>query len=266
MGIVATLVTLVIYETGYPSECGLEYKKEIKKFLTFNEPGVDFNVTIPPSSSECLIRILVIGGGGSADDSGGGSGYIKYHSQKLPKYKETKISLMVGDQNQTSVVTVGNKTFTAAAGQQGSSPSVGGDGYSGGGAYSIELKGGYGSNGGANGGDGEDGLIIAIPFNEGGHGTGEDIKTYPMEQFILSPGAGGKIYEAGVFYYGGGGGGVLVNGNGPQYDSVHQGQGYGGGGGGHFNEDDELISDGLPGVILMEILKKSKVKNMKEER
>ena len=52
--------------------------------------------------------------------------------------------------------------------------------------------------------------------------------------------------------YGGGGGGVLVNGDGPQRDSVNQGEGYGAGGGPH-GVSGVMHYDGLPGVILMEV-------------
>ena len=53
--------------------------------------------------------------------------------------------------------------------------------------------------------------------------TGEDVREYTIENFVLTPGAGG-YREAG-----GGGGGVLVNGGGPPRDHEGQGEGYGGG-------------------------------------
>ena len=78
--------------------------------------------------------------------------------------------------------------------------------------------------------------------------TGEDITEYTLTSWTLSPGAGG---ECALSYYGalgGGGGGVLVNGSGPDTSS-YTGQGFGGGGNGHGN-----FAQGLPGVILLEIV------------
>ena len=74
-----------------------------------------------------------------------------------------------------------------------------------------------------------------------------------MDNFALAPVAGGKYYYWSVhgYYYGGGGGCVLVNGEGPDRDSVNQGQGYCGGGGRHING--AYIDDGLSGVILIEV-------------
>ena len=120
----------------------------------------------------------------------------------------------------------------------------GGDGYSGGGAltYTNSLSIERGSEGGTNGLDGQDGKGDDDWHCIGGHGSGEDISSYTMENFVLTPGMGGKSYmshaTAGV-YPGGGGGGVVVNGLGP-YRCDNQGEGYGGG-------------NGLPGVILLEI-------------
>ena len=47
---------------------------------------------------------------------------------------------------------------------------------------------------------------------------------------------------------------MIVNGQGPQRSSDNQGEGYGGGGGAHYNGS-QWIRDGLPGVILMEVVK-----------
>ena len=75
-----------------------------------------------------------------------------------------------------------------------------------------------------------------------------------MDNFVLTPGTGGKyFYDSNNYdYYGGGGGGVLVNGEGPQRESDNQGEGYGGGGG-IRKSGATFLYDGLPGVILMEV-------------
>ena len=151
---------------------------------------------------------------------------------------------MVGDQRQSTMVTIGDQTVTAAPGQN--SGRHGGHGYSGGGAYGRD--GGAGCDGGSDGGDGED-----DQKNDGGRGTGEDISSYKMENFVLTPGAGGKYYYDGS-YYGGGGGGVMVNGQGPQRSSDNQGEGFGGGGGWRVNGH-KGINVGLHGVVLIEVTK-----------
>ena len=224
-------------------QCKLRYNgKDHHTFLKFTKTGLDENVNIPLPFSKCQLRILAVGGGGIGGQWrdggwGGGSGYIQY--RKLTLTAESVINLRVGKGSQSSVVTINGQTIEAAPGK--SSLAKGGDGYSGGGAD--------GYSGGSNGGNGDD------PWyrSDDGHGTGEDITTYRMDNFVLSPGAGGKVWYSGDhfkysdIYYGGGGGGVLVNGQGPHRDSYdNQGEGYGGGGGGRYRE-------GLPGVILIEI-------------
>ena len=115
------------------------------------------------------------------------------------------------------------------------------DGYSGGGGYGNNS----GCDGGSDGSDGED-----CSYGEGGHGTGDDVTAYKMENFVLTPGAGGNYYYTGWYY--GGGGGVLVNGEGQQQDSLNQVEGYGGGGG-YRRVSGVTHGYGLPGVILMEV-------------
>ena len=82
-----------------------------------------------------------------------------------------------------------------------------------------------------------------------------------MKYFKLSPGQGGdqQVVVNGILgglILGGGGGGVLVNGQGPQRRSNHQGQGYGGGGSDYLypKERHIPIPDGLPGVVLVEVV------------
>ena len=76
----------------------------------------------------------------------------------------------------------------------------------------------------------------------GGKGSGLDLTSIILQQFSLSPGAGGK----GDSDYGGGGGGVLVNGVGPNRTTTGSGEGYGGG------EYTGNSGDG-PGIVLIEI-------------
>ena len=206
----------------------------------FNKTGVDINVTAPSFlSSECQLRVLAIGGGGKGATIGGGSGYIQFYSETF--IADTVISLIVGDRRESSSVTVNGETVMAAPGNDGN---LGGDGYSGGGGWGQP-----GCDGGTDGSDGED------CFYDGGHGTGDDVTAYKMDNFVLTPGAGGKYYynfTISNYRYGGGGGGVLVNGDGPQRYSDIQGEGYGGGGGPH-KVSGVWHYDGLPGVILMEV-------------
>ena len=131
-------------------------------------------------------------------------------------------------------------TVTAAPGENGKGLD-GGSGYSGGGGPGSSYRG----NGGRNGGDGQDG-----DRGLGGHGSGMDISLYTFTTWSLSPGLGGKHF----FYFGGGGGGgVLVDGVGPDREGwggeYYEGEGYGGGGCGASSEN----SNGLQGVILIEI-------------
>ena len=75
-------------------------------------------------------------------------------------------------------------------------------------------------------------------------------------------GAGGNYFGNPEYdeYFGGGGGGVLINGEGPMRDSDNQGEGYGGGGCGHPSNGNrrQWIEEGLPGVILLEVVTPSK--------
>ena len=136
------------------------------------------------------------------------------------------------------------RTIIAPGGQSGSG-NEGGVGYSGGGGFG----GSSGGVGGSNGNDGGQGSSYA-----GGSGTWEDITAYQLSEFTLSPGQGGQPYRhSSSSYYGGGGGGVLVGGSGPSRDNQYQGEGYGGGGGGWY-DGSRLHQDGLPGVILVEVV------------
>ena len=205
---------------------------------------MEMNVTISVPSSGCHLRVLAVGGGGGAGYGGGGSGYILSYNETLTT--DTVLNIIVGDQRQSSWVTINGQTFEAAPGDDAD------DGYSGGGAFGGNTE---GHDGGSNGEDGENDQNF-----DGGHGTGEDVTTYKMNNFALTPGAGGKylFYRGDVIvidgiYLGGGGGGVLVNRKGPQRDSDNQGEGFGGGAGWHRNSDGDLIFDGLPGVILLEV-------------
>ena len=82
-----------------------------------------------------------------------------------------------------------------------------------------------------------------------------------MKYFKLSPGQGGdqQVVVNGILggmILGGGGGGVLVNRQGPQQRSNHQGLGYGGGGSDYLypKENHIPLPDGLPGVVLVEVV------------
>ena len=106
-------------------------------------------------------------------------------------------------------------------------------------------------NGGSNGRDGE-GSSSDGTF---GHGSGENLANYKLDNWKLTPGEGGKGWNdptgdpAEPYRCGGGGGGVLINGRGPERESKAVGQGYGGGGA--YNGTGIR---GLPGVVLIEFL------------
>ena len=140
-------------------------------------------------------------------------------------------------------------TVTANGGQPSRNPyNIGGAGYSGGGGrgydpdYGCTNCGSWGGRDGSKGYDGNCGV--------GGSGTGENIRSYALSHFTLSPGYYGEPkISHGV---GGGGGGVMVDGNGPSALTWH-GQGYGGGGG-YDPGNSGGYSTGLDGVILLEVV------------
>ena len=154
----------------------------------------------------------------------------------------------MGDQLQSSLVTINDMTIEAAPGCGSDEDYFGGDGYSGGGAWGFER----GNDGGSDGGDGQD--DFNYDGGRGGVGSGVNISSLKMLNFELTPGKGGDYYwdNSLGFYYGGGGGGVLVNGEGPERDSYTQGQGYGGGAGRHSQHG------GLQGVVLLEVSSEKK--------
>ena len=101
--------------------------------------------------------------------------------------------------------------------------------------------------------NGEDGHGFTGQHTAPGQGTYQDISNYYLQYFKISPGIGGiparAIKDGGL--NGGGGGGVIINGEGPKRSSINQGLGYGGGGGGC----DELEAwNGLPGVVIVEVV------------
>ena len=83
----------------------------------------------------------------------------------------------------------------------------------------------------------------------GGYGTGEDVTWYKLDNFVLTPGAGGQASNSctGFRVHAGGGGGVIVNGNSPAHE-FSIGKGYGAGGGGCN------APSGSTGAILVELL------------
>lgn len=180
------------------------------------------------------MTVLAVGGGGHGLNVGGGSGYVKYKELSVLGSQHI-ISLNVGDYSQSSMVSFhgedGEVVIEAKPGHHGGI-NVGGNGYSGGG--------GGGQVGGADGGDGE----------HGGQGSGAAVSGYQLTNYDLGPGSGGQAYDA---THGGGGGGVMVNGEGPAHGDQYQGLGYGGGGCTHYNDDGQYITNGLPGVVILEI-------------
>ena len=214
----------------------IDDEQEQHQFFMFNKTDVEINIYIPRSfgSSECQLRVFAIGGGGGGSFGGGGSGYHQYLTKDLSG--PTTMRLTVGDHGNSSTVSVNGETIIAEPGNVGRFGD-GGNGYSGGGGCCDYCS------GGSSGEDGASGVNSwTDAFYRGGHGTGEDLKAIILDNFVLSPGNGGKpsVYE----YGGGGGGGVLINGGGWN-GGIYSGEGYGGGGGDEY---------GGPGAILVEII------------
>jgi len=94
-----------------------------------------------------------------------------------------------------------------------------------------------GTDGGSAGG------ILGTYKDPSGRGSGVNISNITLENFQLTPGAGG----AGNGSYGGGGGGLLVDGEGPHpFSSLFDGQGYGGG--------KSVAGDSAhPGIVIIEV-------------
>ena len=179
---------------------------------------------------DCELTVVAVGGGGRGDGGygGGGSGYVASTSIKI---HNSQLVVKVGGPGETSSLQTseGEIIITAAPGED-SQANSGGAGYSGIGGGAATNN--YSGDGGEDGGDGHD---SSNGYN-GGAGSGLNISSISLEQFTLTPGAGGVR---------GGGGGVLVNMDGPQ-DTDQSGQGYGGGG---------SIPHGDPGdgLVLLEI-------------
>ena len=232
--------------------CQIIFDNQDVKSLQLTEPG-HHNVTI--SGSNCQLRVLAVGGGGWSNDGGnmgggGGSGYIVYQSLNV---SNDELVLTVADHRQPSTVSLdGHDIIVAGAGGDYGGAMIGGDGYSGGGALSLQQ----GMNGGSDGGDGEgEEMCIDCGLTTEGHGSGVNVSSYHLNNFVLSPGVGGVWSEhPGHYFHAGGGGGVLVDGEGPQRDNDNQGEGYGGGGSSRTDSNNALRHEGLPGVILLEIV------------
>ena len=227
--------------------CGFLTGSQVSEALIFTDTEATHEVeTI--AVGVCEANILAIGGGGrgGAGNSGGtnyggggGSGHVILTSHVLRK--SSNLLLNVGARSEPSSVTTedGSSVILAPAGEDGWDGSRdGANGYSGGGGDGISSGSAVGS-GGSDGSDGEAGAS-----GQGGKGSGLDISSFALTNFVLTPGSGGSRS------CGGGGGGVLINGKAPGHNSG-MGEGYGGGGEG-CNKNSRY---GSPGAILMEIKK-----------
>ena len=252
-----TIISLLFYLfiSRVDCDCSLQVQitGAVSSFLVITDPArVEFVSVTDPGSSSCLLKILVVGGGGNGTSGGGGSGYLEYHEQTL--LGEMFMAVNVGDVRQETVVTINDEDnqetvrIVGGAGEDGDGYyGDGGDGYSGGGEWSFS----HGYSGGRGGGDGEG-------FSGAGHGQGLELSLLEFDQVRLSPGEGGPAfyYSGDGYYYGGGGGGVLVDGEEPHGDR-YQGRGYGGGGCEHLNDDNQLVKQGRPGVVVIEVTSES---------
>ena len=227
-------------------DCKMIIDGESYTSMMFTNAGDDVNVDVSGDCVKSQLRLLLVGGGGRGDYGGGGSGYIQY--QTLGLAGVTNISLNVGNHGESSKVNLNGQTIVAEPGDDSIMMMkmrmvsiTGGDGYSGGTGYCNVAT---SCRGGSNGGDGDNGEYGDDGATTGGHGTGEDITNYNLDNWVLTPGSGGDgTVPCGSAAYGGGGGGVLVNGEGP-HQEAQDGEGYGGGGG----------ACSQPGVILIEIV------------
>ena len=234
------------HSSGHNRECGfwINNSSEMVTSVKFDQPGHN-QVHIPLTFGvQCQLRAFLVGGGGSmSGDAGGGSGYLKYYSELTGP--PITIELLVGGSQQASFVQLENGTrIIAEAGKDGmgwvEDGYKGGDGYSGGGCRGHCY-------GGSNGSDGQ-----GDDHGEGGSGSQVDLTSFPLDNFVLSPGPGGKWCEWNIWgspggVKGGGGGGIIVNGE------VSGKQGYGGGGGG--GEGIYCGGGGANGgIILVEII------------
>ena len=246
--------SLVIYSLlltcffGSCLSCMFVYEDEEHEFLQLTNTHVNNSVLFLSHGGVCDVAVLAVGGGGQGKLGGGGSGYIKYYRQHLDA--DMELIVRVGGPWQRTTVDLLNTDgrrhdlLIAEAGETGF-PEQGGNGYSGGGGWDV-IRDDDACQGGSDGGAGRGDLA--------GNGTREDVSSYQMKHFILSPGTGGESFHNG-FYFGGGGGGVLVNGEGPEpdpYNAPYQGEGYGGGG----NEAHCCEDGSLPGVVLLEVYSK----------
>ena len=233
-----------------PSDCTMDIGDG--KAAAITEVNRHHTITITAGTGVCTLTLLLVGGGGSGYDvngpkdggAGGGSGYVQYKSVTLSQ-GVTEISVFVGSSGTSSNVSVNSVVTNANPGESGFYD--GGDGYSGGGSadiiFSSSVKNTYGAGGGYDGGRGYGSQ------NYGG-GTGENVRDYTFDSFVLTPGEGGVPAS----WSGGGGGGVLVNGKGPDGSNIHQGQGFGGGGPGILSTDTASdISNGLQGIVILEL-------------
>merc|ERR1712215_606454 len=157
-----------------------------------------------------LMNVVLVGGGGDGsifEGHGGGSGFVDFTQVALDSSSSLSVTIgrsgNFGESGDSTILEVyGGELLLGVPGGVGgeSSGGNGGGGYSGGGGGGA--NGFPGGAGGSNVGDGEH-----SPFSsEGGKGSAVDISTFQLENFKLSPGAGG----AGVGFYGGGVGGVVV--------------------------------------------------------
>ena len=225
-------------DESFASLCTMRIDGEVHQSFMFTNTSSVTNVQLM-GDDNCQMRVLAVGGGGSGGTDymynwkqGGGSGFIEILDKDIP-LGVSDMAVSVGAPRVSSHVTVNGEVIVEVQG--GDSGSDGGDGYSGGGYW----RSGTAIHGGSDGSNGEvtDGIS-----GTGGTGTGEDVREYTFENFVLTPGAGGYREK------GGGGGGVLVNGGGPP--RKHEGQGEGYGSGGEYGSGSYF---GLPGLVIIEL-------------
>merc|ERR1711892_204570 len=248
-----TTTTTIPTTTAPKRECGFTIgdSPTVHQTYLFTEKGKTTVTMLVPRI--CKLTVVAVGGGGGPADSpanapadgygGGGSGHVESFQAQLlggSSYFNLKVGAggKRGKAGKDTTIDWGLQVayLRAEGGEEGKGVE-GGAGFSGGGA-----GGGQYGDGGSNGSNGCCG-------SSKGEGSGLDLSSFhpDLDNFALSPGAGGEKFLTAGGTAGGGGGGVLVDGEAPnngEYSVGYDGEGYGGGGG---------FGSGIQGFVLMEI-------------
>ena len=99
-----------------------------------NTSMAGYNLTINGGTG-CQMRLLAVGGGGHGDANGGGSGFIQYHTIRLPAYYSPyTVSVSIAWTSNVTIYEANGFPIIVITALQGQDATQikGGDGYSGG--------------------------------------------------------------------------------------------------------------------------------------